>query len=1210
MTSVICQNFVQNAWKKELCSNCFKSRNEHQERVAFKPLPRLSRKIEGIIKSGKKTKLSHRSVRFPSQLTEVIGYGGEDWSSDGEEEQVDSNDDDFDDDFSDDSDETDAELRKITKANTDYNTTSLVEEADTKKSFASLMLGKPIVDSEGKKKTLLVSVKPFGEDSAHPPKKTSKGMAILRNKKESVTETNTSVILKSYTKNEDVQQEKSLLDEITETLENSRRESVQIITRKKLEQETNKENIENDNVKKEESQKSDKKVLLSRSPALKREHALLYQTTTSAKIELMNGKNSKTKIEGENKDAKKTEQSSPDNSEKEQNVDEDIVKNETAIKSGTDNGWDVTEEKINDDDKCIDSPDSSITSSSSNCRFDNVAPSQSREQAGEPDGRADPDNPEPPALPLTPPPVLLENQSSFLHSSTSANVANVAAQKPKIASKPNTVLIRKQPAMQHHHLETAKNQVLMTTFSPPDPAKQTSSDGCDVAAHISNKRRAPNPPPAEDNGGLFLRKPLNSINGECPVVREKEKRERASSCPKLPQIVGASPKVDGESVPEPAPRKILSISTDSLASMDDGRRKEKTKAKFSLKKFLRMGSNKDLTKLPVETCRFDEFDIAPTPKPRLIIVHPSELNGDKVEVVAKSLTLNQNESPLKIINDYENINIKSTKPPPPPRNIEDSQKPLTPPPKSADVLNIQKQVSRTNSLIKKEETVYANIGEVRSSIVPNKPVRTASMREREAQQQQKQKERAEQMGYRAPKEGADGNNVYEYLNGGRSSSPDSDSSREKHSPTTGKPGTLSKRSESSVDVSGDYFKYGNIPRSVSLTYCGSETESEIYSPYGFYGSESEVTEDDHEWIQNGKTHKLRSRKGRSIVHKNLEDNYGAVIVANHEALAQVLENIQQTVHIPPALRGLKTSSNLRWSDFTVKNANPLILGRRTFHQALWGTHHVTLAINRGLVPSCTLSLGTFNLNPVTEFNDLVPVKYLGETESDASRQVQATITVLPWMQVNTIQSFSNAIKSKTPAEDACKENVFIMLQLVNALKNLQAQGIEELPVSLSSFVLCKDMEKDVYQKLFVLQGLTEELSNKNEKFGTLCQCASRALQLLQPTMKINSLIQSVLGNERATSLTQVKSVLEFSLWGPSDVALGSTIRERELALQRWLDLQRATVLHGLVCTRVQLTVYEEYHLLFLVRSNARMMCDASLLLESSNMKHAVANGSK
>lgn len=137
------------------------------------------------------------------------------------------------------------------------------------------------------------------------------------------------------------------------------------------------------------------------------------------------------------------------------------------------------------------------------------------------------------------------------------------------------------------------------------------------------------------------------------------------------------------------------------------------------------------------------------------------------------------------------------------------------------------------------------------------------------------------------------------------------------------------------------------------------------------------------------------------------------------------------------------------------------------------------------------------------------------------------------------------------------------------------------------------------------------MANKtDEEYGTLCMCALKALNLLQPSPKITPLIHSLLNKERAVSLTQVKSVLEFSLWGPSDVSLGSTIRERELALQRWLDLQRATVLHGLVCARVQLTVYEECHLLFLVRSNARMMCDASLLIESSNMKHCFMNNHK
>lgn len=144
---------------------------------------------------------------------------------------------------------------------------------------------------------------------------------------------------------------------------------------------------------------------------------------------------------------------------------------------------------------------------------------------------------------------------------------------------------------------------------------------------------------------------------------------------------------------------------------------------------------------------------------------------------------------------------------------------------------------------------------------------------------------------------------------------------------------------------------------------------------------------------------------------------------------------------------------------------------------------------------------------------------------------------------------------------------------------------------------------------YIFFRLTTDISTKStqEKYGTLCVCALKALSYLQTSPKITPLLQSLLNHERAVSLTQVKSILEFSLWGPTDVSLGSTIKERELGLQRWLDLQRATVLHGLVCARVQLTVYEEFHLLFLVRSNARMMSDASLLIESSNMKHSVTS---
>lgn len=61
-------------------------------------------------------------------------------------------------------------------------------------------------------------------------------------------------------------------------------------------------------------------------------------------------------------------------------------------------------------------------------------------------------------------------------------------------------------------------------------------------------------------------------------------------------------------------------------------------------------------------------------------------------------------------------------------------------------------------------------------------------------------------------------------------------------------------------------------------------------------------------------------------------------------------------------------------------------------------------------------------------------------------------------------------------------------------------------------------------------------------------------------------------------------------------------REREVTLQRWLDLERANVLHALVRTRAPLTVTDEYQLLFLVRTSAKIMGEASLLLDEQRSR--------
>ncbi|XP_056642983.1 uncharacterized protein LOC130449285 isoform X1 [Diorhabda sublineata] len=1184
MSSAICQNFVQNAWKKELCSNCFKSKDEHQEKPKPKPVQLIpSDKVEGIIKNGKTSK-SKQSVCFHKELTKIIGYGGEDWCSD-TEDNVDNES--SEDDIILDSDDDDSykELQRITKENTDFNTVSL-KDTEVKKSYTQLLLGKPLIDASGKKQTLLVSVTPFGEDSSTAVKKlNTKNLShipIAKNNKEIIAENKTNVVLTSYTKNEEektTNEEKSLLDEISETLENSKN-PIQIMGNKRAQKQvhinimdSNKENIEtiDNEVENEEENMtnkilvSEKKINLCRTPALKKdvEKPVIYQTST-AKIELINAKNLKINKENiNNAKVKSSEKITTTTTDPKK----DIITTTNFIKA------EILHSKANNPATKIikDEINTNVANSIEKTNDSNTHPpplpvkyipfSQTREQAGKPDGSEDPVSTELPPLPRTPPPPILESQTSFLH-----GISPPIYEKPKIPSKPTGVILRK----------SINNSPVLTVYTKPNEKPSLVKQDSNDSELKSNKRKAPLPP--------------------------EETYSRTSS--------GDSTKDDDPIYVSAEVLSRKSLSTDCLAVED--KRKEKNKARFSLKKFLRMGSNKDISKLNPELSIKQE-DYKLQSKPRLVIVHPSELNGTKIEVVSKPIldqTLcHEYSTPTGDYETYNSSFSKASKPPPPPRNFTENNtnnKPNLPtPPKSVEILNKQRQLIRNNSNSKKQETVYANIGEVRSSIVPNKPVRTASMREREAALQQKQIERKLAHNYEPIDIRKETENVYDYINSTRSSSPES----EKGSPKS-KTIRLGKRSESSIDVSSEYYKYGNIPRSMSLTYCGSETESEIYSPYSFYGSESEVTEDDHDWIQNGRTHKLRSRKGRSIVHKNLEDNYGAVVVANHEALAQVLENIQQINHIQPALRGLKTVSNLRWTDFSIKSTTqPVLVGTRVFHQALWGTHHVTLSITAGTTTSSTMPLGTFNLTPIIEFSDLIPSIYLTQTDTskeDDNKQIQATAQVLPYLQINTIQTYGEILRTKSQ-EESWRDSNFVMLQLVNALKTIQAQGIEEVPLSLHTFVLCKDMDKEGHHRLCVLQGIPMDVATKTnqEKHGTLCTCALKALNLLQPSPKITPLLQSLLSNERAVSLTQVKSVLEFSLWGPSDVSLGSTIKERELALQRWLDLQRATVLHGLVCTRVQLTVYEECHLLFLVRSNARMMCDASLLIESSNLKHSV-----
>lgn len=71
--------------------------------------------------------------------------------------------------------------------------------------------------------------------------------------------------------------------------------------------------------------------------------------------------------------------------------------------------------------------------------------------------------------------------------------------------------------------------------------------------------------------------------------------------------------------------------------------------------------------------------------------------------------------------------------------------------------------------------------------------------------------------------------------------------------------------------------------------------------------------------------------------------------------------------------------------------------------------------------------------------------------------------------MSTVQSLGAMLKdTMSNSEGANREPLFVLLQLVNALKSLQARGIEDASKSLNDVVLCRE-DKDVCYRLYLLQ---------------------------------------------------------------------------------------------------------------------------------------------
>lgn len=703
--------------------------------------------------------------------------------------------------------EEERELHKITKSNTDFNTVKANLLADSAaKSYTSLLLGKMQTDSDGKKKTLLVSVTPFGSENKPNPKSHVRKPAVIHVSEASVEETcnsyKTNIILSSYKETETIISadnsgtictEKSLLEEISETLEQNRMSNGN--DNHMSQKDSNKPTVVDEKVKESMQDEPEKKEMceikkngIVRQSPLQKTHERpkvnlgrsefkfckinIESSSVDSAVSTLNSTANNSLASDDESFSGRTDSDNDDSghfsethkceetvkikvfSEGDKNIKMSPIGQIRKVDGQANSGYSTFQSPIIDMPPIIPKQPDNIFSADA-----------SRELAGEPDGRADPDDAtEAPALPKSPIPTL-DPRPSFLHGMiTDILPAHKPAlpEKPKLPVKPvikqttkkGVISTSQQQLNMYIHTKKDEDEKIIGALSEEKNNEITevhedktepiyyaqpvlTKEDSDSSLSSLGKRKAPTPPQSptvEEYPNIYQRNTAGFLKSDAPIVRELEKRERATSA--TSKVRPAEEPIEIKKVdatPEPAPRRNISLSHDNLL-LDD---KRKGKLKFSIKKLLRIGSSKDLDKKELTvpavtkmTSKSEEiYDLTPKPKPRLVIIHPLDMNGSNgVEVVKSNCEISGNLRRLSH-DDVSSIYSGSStatepetpkvvnKPPPPPRQSSEEHKTVSsvpkparpPPPKSAALQKKQKQQAWATAP-KQSDTIYANLG--------------------------------------------------------------------------------------------------------------------------------------------------------------------------------------------------------------------------------------------------------------------------------------------------------------------------------------------------------------------------------------------------------------------------------------------------------------------------------------------------------------------
>ncbi|XP_068218855.1 serine-rich adhesin for platelets isoform X2 [Palaemon carinicauda] len=515
------------------------------------------------------------------------------------------------------------------------------------------------------------------------------------------------------------------------------------------------------------------------------------------------------------------------------------------------------------------------------------------------------------------------------------------------------------------------------------------------------------------------------------------------------------------------------------------------------------------------------------------------------------------------------------------------------------------------------DSVYANLGDVRAPFTPRKPGRSASIRGDEDREKRRapQPPNGSQLAQEIAQQAAQRNSKHQHQDSTSSSCSSSISSTARSSKGPAPPRPQQPQHSNNSDYETferDSASAANVTQiAVGSTTSTVITTSRIEEVYKVPQNNSQTADSaSAPSLRQEKTGRLSVRRGSAVTHRTLEDQYGAVISANLEALSNMLDQLSSNC-CPPGYEEVSRQVK-KWEDTVMDEDIVVGAGPRLFYQGVACGRDITLMLTSETKVDAHHLLTPM---PITEFKDQLPTHLVSHKTIIRGKTTPGTVWVLPSLNLTTLRTLADESLPdllKAPLEWE-RQTCLLLLQYVTGLKQLQAQGVEETCLELTLAARgSEEAGQDSDPRVIIVPPVESGIPLKS-----LCECAAITTLMLMgvdppesakdwdfsvpspvPSQRAFRCLLELLNEEKAGSLTKVKCILEVLLFGPDNSGNeGKTSEEVEAALERWLDLERATVLHTLIRGPLQSSVVTKYHLLFLVRTTPRVLRETMKLFE-------------